>query len=310
MPLNELTCVTGGGNTGVGECPLDIKNMVGAILAPSNLVIAAADTASASVFLTKLLALATEALPANRIFPIHGFEQITDNSEDITIQTLGYGGKSVTREGDYDWMFQFIKGGFCLLKSLRKFNKANKGVFFYDANGVVYGVKSGTDLKPIPLVFFHASPPKVNDGTNTSIYGARFVFKPTYLADNIGFVEMSLADILTVEGLQDVALSAGTRATNVLKATAKTGCGGVNMYDEYSTELAVVGAWVAKNPAGAVLTITSVAVDANISGWTITLDASDPDYSVGVDVTLSLADPVTLAGLGVTGFESNSIVIP
>lgn len=307
--LNTLSCVTGGaGNTGVGSCYLDPKNIVGAILLPKGTSFAAADTVDAPTLLAALQALSIAALPANRAYPIADFQQITDNSEDVTIQTLGYGGKAVTREGDTDWSFQFIKGGLCLNKALRKFNGQTPDVMFYDAAGVLYGYKVGTAFRGIPLSLMYTAPLKINDGTNTSIYLVRFVFKPTYLNDSPGFVEGGDTQWGDVVGLQDVAVTA-TKVTAVITAKGKVGCAATDLYDLYATELAVVAAHIVKNAAtGNLITVASVAVDANAKAWTVTLDTADPDYTASATgVTYQLANPTVLAGLNVDGLESNVV---
>lgn len=313
MSLNKLLCaLPGSGNTGTGRCVLDPKFIVGAILLPPGTLIAASDTATPTAFYTKLVALAIAALPINRAYPIGDFEQITDNSEEVTIASLGYGGKYPVREGDTDWSFQFIKGALCLNKNLRKFNGQQPDVLFIDANGIVYGWKSGTNLRGVPMKFIYTAPFKINDGTNNTIYLVRFCFLPKYLNDMVGFVQPDANnDFSTVAGIDDVALSA-TRAAAVLTVTAAVGCASTDMYDLFPSALAVVGAWVARNAAtGALITISSVAANASAKGWTVTLDDSDPDYTTGA-VTISMADPAALKVLNVVGYESNviSVVIP
>jgi hypothetical protein len=306
--LNNISCTTEGGNTGYGSCFLNPKNIVGGFIVPKDFELATADLATSAATIAKLEA-GTLLAAASRVYPLPRFENLTDNTEEATLQTLGYGGLHKTREGRYNWTYQFVDGGLCLSNALRKFNGKKVYVIFFDADGLVVGQKVGTSIKGIPMTLFDAKPFKLNDGSNVAAYNVQFIFEALYINENIGFSAAEVADLVDIQGLQNIVLTAGTRSTNVLKATAKYGCDGEDVYDLYSTELAVVTAWVAKTPAGVVLDITSVAVDANISGWTITLDAADPDYTVGVDVSLSLGTPAVLDGLGVSGFESNTIVI-
>lgn len=307
--LNELQCSISGGNTGYGDCFLDIKALAGAIMVPSNRLYTPTETASAASFIAALSADAASDDISLRARPLGRVFNFTDGSEDVTIQTGSLGDKVITREGDYDWTYQFIDGGFCLLKALRQFNGQRRSFIFYDVNGVLYGTKVGANMKGIPALYY-SSPFKIADGTNGTIYNSRFIFKPYYLNDNIGFVQANLVDIETIQGLQDVAIQLVSRATNVIKVKLKTGCGSQDLYSLYSAELAAPANWVAKTTGGAVLDITSVAIDTNVLGWTITLDATDTDYAVGVDVNLSLAATSVLALAGVVGFESNTLLIP
>jgi hypothetical protein len=303
--INKISCVTVGANVGFGDCVFNPLNIVGAFLVPKDFKITPANALALQTFLI------TEAAnpDANaRIFPIHGFEQVTSNSESKTIQTLGYGGKAVAREGDYDWMFQFLNGGLCLLKSLRAFNGVGKSVLFYDAAGVLFGWKVGDDLLGVPLVFFWADPWTPNDGSNATIYTCQFVFKPRYINEQIGFLQADFP-METVEGLQTVALKelVGS-ARPVLKVGASVGCSGESLFDTYSAEIANVLAWDAKI-GGSDIAITSVAVDTNLGGWTVTIDVADPDYVAGSPLVLKLAAVDVLAGLGVSGYESTRLTI-
>lgn len=306
MPeLNKKVCVVGGTNTGFGDCVLSFGTIVGAFLVPKDLELTPSDLADLEA---KLKDLAMDADPKQRIYPIHYFEGITDNTEDKTIETLGYGGKYPVREGYYDWMFRFLQGGICLLKSLQQFNGTGKYALFYDANGVLFGQKSGDNLKGVPLSYFWADKWRPSDGSAAPNYSVQFVFRPEFINQYLGFVEADFP-LVEVEGLQNVVLAEGAgSARPVLKITAKAGCDGTNLYDTYSAELAAVGAWKA-TINGNDIDITSVVVDANISGWTVTVDNADPDYVAGEPMIISLADPVALDGLGVTGFESKTLTI-
>lgn len=304
--LNRKICVEGGGgNTGFGDCVLSFTNVVGAFLVPSGKRFTPADLAD---FQATLQASARAANPRDRIYPIHNLDVPSDNTEDLTIQTTPYGSKYPVREGDYDWTFQFFQGGFCLLKALRSHNGTGKSALFYDANGVIFGQKIGDELAGIPLVFFWANPWRISDGSNASVYAVRFVFKPRYINDDIGFVDGGFNPAV-IEGLQDVALREGAgSARPALKVTATTGCGGDNMYDFYPEELAAVSAWVA-TINGLEVVITSVAEDAALKGWTITLDTEDENYSASDPIVITMADPADLEQLGVTGFESKKLTI-
>lgn len=301
--LNNKNCAAGGGNTGYGDCFIDLKNIVGGFLVPSDREYDATETESAATLLAAIQADILAAA-ADRVYPLAQFEALTDNTEDPTIQTLGYGGLAVTREGLYNLTFQFIQGGLCLSKSLRKFNSSNKSVLLFDAAGVLVGWKSGTVLKGIPLDMFYQRPFRLNDGTNVTNYSTQLVFKPQYLNDLIGFVEMSIGDLSALRGLQDIVLYETTGSNlPVLKIKAKTGCAGTDLYDLFSTELASSSLWTAQNEDGETIAITSVVVDAGLKAWTVTVDGTDPNYPVSGPVIISLAAPTVLAAAGIEGYE-------
>ena len=313
MALNTLTCTNDGANTGFGDCFVDIKGLVKAFIAPLSTSYGVNETATSSQFLISLNRDILEA-KSKRIYPIGGFVNITENSSEPTAETFGLtGGLRIVREGKTDLTFQFVDGGLCLSKSLRKFNGKKYGIFFADSgpNGIskVLGTKSGNNLKPIPLEMIYTPPFKFDIGTAGSVYSVRMVFDPMYLNDAPGWVEMPIVDVLGLNGLQDVVLTKQTATLPAVKVTAKVGCAQVDLYDLYATELAVVGAWYAYNKStGNRITISSVAVDTNIKGWTLTLDSADPDYSIS-NIAVNLESPTALNLLGVKGFEGIAIEI-
>lgn len=309
--LNAFNCIPMGGNTAVSNCAIDIKSIRGAILLPAGTQFASGSLTSEAVFLAALTT-ATYAAKTARTFPLHYFEEIKDDSEAMKYDTLGYGNEAPVREGFNKWMFQFIKGGFCLLKQLRKFNNQNVDVLFVDEDGLLFGIKVGTALQGIPTSYVY-SDFKVNDGNKVSQYNIKFTFRRNFI-DTIGFMQLNPGDFETIVGLSDIVLgSGGARVTNVSLVTGAYSCGGLSLDSVYTTQLAKAGAWVITDSVtGLVVAATSVAYTAGINGWTITLNASDPNYNSGNPVNISLATPAALFALSpsVTGIESNVFTTP
>ncbi len=307
--LNTRVCAVAGGNTGYGDCFLTLQNIILNFLVPGNFELTAAQMASTATALAALQAAAVNDNPALRIYPLPEVVGITDNTEDVVLQTFGYGAPAPVRDGRGNIQFQYIKGGNCVNNQLRKFNNLNYKWIFVDAAGILVGTKVGTSLKGIPLDYFYASPFKINDGSNVTAFMYRTVFNPTYINEGLGFIPMNLADLQAIAGFQNAVVTLGAaRATNVIKVKVLTGCAGTDLYDTYSAELANAARW-AVTEGGNAITITSVAVDANIKGWTITLDAADPDYTVGGPFSVNLAAPSVLAAAGVPGFEGLALVV-
>lgn len=303
------------GNTGFGACVVDI-GYIGAILfAPDNYKIPTTSVAGA---ITAIQADILNDNPALRLYPVSGLVQPTANDEAATIQTFNDGSKALVKEGFYDWTFQFVKGAFCLSFRLRMANGLNRSFFLIDKNGRIYGTNTGdgmvTAIKP---ALAWTNPFKLNDGTKVTEYSTFINFDPTYLNDYPAFIDFKnnggFAFLSSLIGLQDVTLAKISRAVAVLKVSAFTACGTVNLYTLYGATLASAGLWKAyADNAGApgnALTITSVATDANVQGYTVTIDTSDPDYTAGAPIWVSLAGPTELAVAVSAGYESNVVSI-
>lgn len=306
-------CTITGGNTGVGQCFNDFKFVKGIIFVPAGKNYS---TTSIQAFKTAIEADILADQASARAYPLQNIHTPTDNSEAPVEQTFPDGSKAIVRNGNYDWSFQWTIGGLCLSIAMQKANGKNRAFFLITDDGKLWGSQgSATDtIKGIVPNLAYTPPFVLNTGAAVTVYATRVVFTPDQLNKYAYFLDFGndggLPYLTGLSGLQDVNITQGAaRSGGVLKVKAITSCGTVDMYDVYSTQLAAVGAWVAINKAtGNNITITSVAADANIKGWTVTLDTSDPDYvATAGGVLVGLQGPTELAALLVVGYESNKL---
>ena len=304
-------------NTGKLKGAYDPKNIIGAIFTPKGYILTA----------TQLLTLATvlqagvmNAVKALRLYPIYGFTALQDGSEDITVQTMGYGQKYPVREGYIDWKFELVDGFLSLHSVLRAFNGSDYDFFFIDANNRIIGT-AGVDTTGAPCFkaipsdngFFYAHPFKINDGSKISSYIEQFVFAPKYINDfdKIQVVEAGVDMPTNVQGLADVLLtSPGANVTsgsyNVQAATRT----GISMGAAYATPLQLATSWIATNTAtGLPIAITTVTYNAATDVFTFVLLKTDANYPTTGTVSISLIAPTALATAGVVNYESNVVSI-
>jgi hypothetical protein len=301
--LNTAICTTGGGNTGIPDCAFDPQNLKGGFLVPNSFVLTEEQLASAATVLAALQLAVNNDNPSLRIYPLPETVGFTDNSEDAVSQTLGYGSAVIVRDGKYNLTQQYTKGGLCISKTLQRFNGGNMRWLGIDAAGVLIGTKVGNTLKGVPLDQFYAPPFKWNDGANITAYTYRLAFDPIHVNQNIAFVPMNYADLVNINGIQNIVISsAAARVAAVMKVRLTSGCAGIDMYDTYSAELADADLFLVTQ-AGKSITVTSVAVDANLKAFTITVDAADPDYNAAGPFVVNLAPISVLTAAGVVGFE-------
>lgn len=307
--LNQAFCATSGGNTGIDDCSLTLKNIVRGFLVPKSFELTEAQLADSATALAALIAATRSDSPLTRVYPLPEVVGITDSSEDVVLQTLGYGTPVPVRQGNYNLTFAYLAGGNCVNNALQKFNQGSYRFMGVDAGGILFGVKVGTSLKGIPLDYFNADKFKFADGTNVTGFAYRISMKSEYLNANLGFIQMDLLSLMDIDGLHNVVLSqSGVRALGVFKVVATTGCSGTNMYDLYDTELASASLWKVTE-AGKDITITSVVADPNIKGFTITMSTSDPDYVAGGPFFVTLQPVSVLDAAGVDGYEGLTLKI-
>lgn len=289
-------------NTGTPGCAFFPDKIVGAILIPETLELTNAQLDTfVSTMNTKALGPA-----ASRVYPIFRFDAITDNSEEPTIRTLGYGGKQVTKDGKYDWTFEMLQGGHCHNTNLRKFN-SNKSlkVLFVDEKNVVYGVKAGDMLdgmKGFTLDFVYAMPFKISSGEEASKFMIRFALaKPAEWNEDLAYFSPGVDVEDGIKGNIDVELvdlGAGS-ATKKHIVGIRTACDKVSLYDAYGTAIAAAYDDVFfATKAGVTANPTGCAAAAGVNGFELTFT------NTGEHV-ITLASPAALAAENIGGTPDN-----
>jgi hypothetical protein len=308
--LNRIFCGTDAKNTGICDCFFDPKLMIGAILVPKNKVFTEAELLDDVIQDTlETLVMTTKK---NRIYVIQGFVAITDSSEEPTNETFGYGTIEPVKEGHYNWIFNYRKGGVNLSNALRTFNglTGKYSVIFIENQNHLLGTSkkdvNGNDgLAGIPLEVLYTFPWKANSGTNLAAYRTQFNFLPNYINEGIAFKKVSQTKYILQElvGLEDIKLTdaGGVGASQTI--TAVTDCGSTDLYDLFADEFANEEAWVGYDSAGALVATNTVVKNATKKGWDITF--------AGVVASVTMAAPSILAAapVNVSGYESDEITI-
>jgi hypothetical protein len=300
--LNKPLCATNYGNTGVGECFIDLDKLIGAIQVPPSFQIAQSDVAGLLAFFeTKI-----HAAIGTRVFPYPKLTNITDNTEDITINTTDYGDKIYVKDGFYDWTFRYLNGGVQLHQELAKNGGANKHFLFFDKNSVLVGYKSGAYLKGIPVDQFRVLPWRPNTGAESALFNMRFIIDPIYLNNgNLGFLKVDF-NLLDLVGLQDVELTILDQAANVATVQVRSKISDVNLYETYKTNLLETTAWRAFKSDLSASSVTNVADNAADEAFDVTVNPAD--YAAefdGAEMLIKLAIPSVLkaAPISMEGFE-------
>lgn len=308
--LNSIQCGDSAKNTGICDCFLDPKLIVGAILIPKSRVLTQAEIND----IQATLEAGTLAAKVNRFFPVQNFVAVTDSTEDPTNQTFGYGSIEPVREGNYNLTFQFRQGGVQLSNNLRSFNglTAKYAVLFIESSNILIGTSkkdaNGDDgLAGIPMEVIYTFPWKVNDGTNLSQYRIQFVFKPSYVNENISFAKIDTSEYLLTElaGLETIKLTVVEVDDDTATVTGKTDCG-ADAYELFSEELEEETAWVLKDADGELMTVLTASKNDAAGGWDITASATIPDGA-----TIELAAPSVLAEapINIVGYDSEAAEI-
>ena len=303
--LNKPLCATNYGNTGVGTCFLEPDKFIGAIQVTGDFKISQSDVADLLAFLNTKI----HAAIGTRIFPGPKLINLTDNTEDSTINTTDYGVKIFVKDGFYDWTFRYLKGGVQLHQELAKNAGANKYFLFFDKNNVLYGYSSGGYLKGIPVEQYLLPPWRLNSGSEAALYNQRFIIDPIYLNQgNLGFLQVDF-NLIDVVGLQDIELRIIDQAANVATVQVRSKISDVNLYETFKTSLLQTAAWRAFKSSGVLSSVTTVADNAADEAFDVTVNALAYQQEFdGASMNIQLAIPSVLKASPIlmSGFEDKT----
>lgn len=247
----------------------------------------------------------------DKLFVIPEAQEIADSSEANTEASLGLGFKAVLREGRPAYTVKIFAGA-DLLKRLRRFNNQTVRVLELDANGTLWGVKSGTDFKGFQAKLFFTGN-KLADGQNLTEGVVTFtmsILSTSEYFDNPVWASLSDYNVEDIVPLIDVRMAYLSNSTNVHKITMKIADS--NLVDDYNigpdfgTAIATLDAnFSALSGAGTPstsLAITSVAYDSALQALTVTYDNTAYGTATG-NIKLIPPTPAQLDGAGATGIE-------
>ena len=300
-------CSTSVDNT--GELACDKSRGVLKKIFICNGAIAEADYTDEAELFAKLVANSKlSKSDSNKLFVINEAQEIADASESNVEGTLGLGFKTTIREGKPAYTVKLFAGA-DLLKRLRTFNNQTVRIFEWDANGTIWGTKSGTDFKGFQAKLYFsgnklATGQNVDEGVVTmtiSILSTSEYFDNPYWAALDGNIE----DIVP---LIDVPMAFVSNASNVHEISMKIAdsnlIGDFNIYDDFMDAIDTL-TFTAKSGAGdptTALAITSVAKNATLKTLTVTYDNTAYSSATG-NIKLIPPTPATLDAADVTGIE-------
>jgi hypothetical protein len=301
--MNQPVCATSYGNTGFGDCYFEPDKIAGAIQVPADFEIAESDLADLRGFLEDK----TGAPIGTRIFPYGNFISNTDNTEDATINTTDYGNKVKIKDGFYDWLFRYQKGGVMYHNQVQRNGGTGKYFIYYDSKNAILGYRSEGKLKGVPAELFDAVPWKLANGSDTSVYAMHIITNPFYLNNgNLGYIQPDF-NVADIHGLQELLIKFVSLAGSAAKVKITSLISGIDMYSAYSTALAQTGAWKAVDQAGNSITISNVTLDSVNHAWNVFMTTG---FAAADKVYLSTQDADVLAGLSIpiVGFEGHDPV--
>lgn len=308
--INKALCAQDYGNSGFGDCYLDLDEIIGGMQVTRDFRVTEAQVADFMEYLKTLV----HAPIGSRIFPYQNFINLTDNTEDETIASTDYGAKYVTTEGDYDLSFRYLIGGIQVHNEIQKNAGENKYFILFAKNGAVLFYRSGKDLVGIPTSQFIVPKWRFPTGAEKIIMNLRLIFKPIYLnKGNLGFLKPDF-NMFDIKGLEDIELEVVSQVANQVTVRAVTKIADQNLFATYGVKLASVAAWRSYDESdSSAISIVSVTANADAGpvdskgGWDIVLNPTTIlAMNPGDKFSISLAPASVLFAnpFNIEGFEN------
>jgi len=307
-------CTTSVANTGEISCDKS-RGVLKKILIFNGSVAAADYTDEEELFDTLVEYSKLSKSEGNKIFPINEAQDIQDSSEANTEGTLGLGFKATLREGRPAYTVKMFAGA-DLLKRLRTWNNKTVRILEWDANGVLWGTKSGTTFKGFQAKLFFtgnklATGQNVEEGIVTftiSILSTSEYFDNPYWA---GLGEFNIEDIAP---LVDVNLAYVSAASNVHQISMKVPSSNLiqdyDIFDESGTAIAAL-TFTAKSGTGSnpttALAVSSVAANSTLDTLAVTYESVAYTAAVG-NIRLIPPTPAVLDAADVTNVELIEVI--
>ena len=313
MTPNIIKCGgSGSSNTGVFSCEFNPSYFGGAILVPASTEWTYTEL---QAFDATLKAMAKADNPQLRAYPIKTFEGLNDNTTEDTTSETSFGTTFKTRDGKTILQYQLNNGlsSWANAESFDNQHKAWKVIYMEPtANGIMATKKSNGMYSGFSLDQLSVKLPTWNNGSDPFNYMITFGHSSKAELKNFTFVQFDEDnDVMDISGLLDINLNLVGAISGAGVATVQAISGGTDLYDVYSTNLAQVTAWVAKDKTtGTLLTVTPVAVTGGTAKtWDVTIDISG--LTSGSYITLEPASPSVLEASPITmpGFAGGSITI-
>ena len=313
MEINKAKSTVLASNTGRRFTEsLKINRITGIILARRGFEVPDASLTSFTSFIT-YLQTASLAEGRGRIYPLLGLFGATDETAEATELTSGYGMMYGRVDSPSKFKLEYDNFGFQYFKELMGFNTSKDlSVFIVDTNFIA-GQKTSTGFAGFDCSYFQDKG-KYGDMSNAAKNIGTLSLANDYalgsLIDGMQFPNINYDITKELAGVTELALTAVPTALNI-NVKVEYVIGKTNVYDEFSGDLDVAGAWVVTDSAtGEVETVSAVAVDAVNKTFDLTVTAGT------YDVKLANAAALEVLGVGTKtqgGFESDtvlSVVVP
>lgn len=288
---------TGHGNTGIAPQQIDFKRIKGFFIMPEDAYLTAAEILALEATLQSKTILDSRTA---RYYPVYGVTDFASADTAPQEWTSGYAEKEMTGDGTYNFTVTFRRGGVMRHANLRQFNDETVKVALLDDAGTLWGTKDGNG-------YF--------SGFTTKMYTPKFTLAgnsdPSLYLTNISLLEPGelndidkLAYIVTdktinfektVPGVVNIYLKTVSVANDEWIFQVFTQDGNVNMYDDYSTELADPDNFTLTDNTGAAVTITGITTVSATKSFDL-----NPATAAGI-FTLAMVGPASLAANSIGG---------
>lgn len=313
-------CGSNVANTGEQECDKAKGILNGGRIAIDMGTVEAADYATTSLFFNRLVAKSKlSKLDSQKLFVLPEIQDHVNAKEANKEGSLNGGFKITLQEGKPGYKIKFF-GGQDLLKRLKTYDNQTVRIREFDANGVAWGTKKGTDSVGYraKLFFTGGDAPtgqNVEEGVIECYVSILSAYE--YYKNSTWVVIPADVNLTDMTALLDVQLYPISHVTNVwqigMRINGSNLEGPYNIYDVAGAAIAAMDSDFSAGSGagyGTDLPITSVAVNAGLKCLTVTFDSTAyTAVTAATNFILNPPTPTELDAADVTETELLSVVL-
>ena len=189
VKINQKDCLVSRKNLGLPDCIIKEGRLTGKILTPKGWSIDLETDVLDKAYID-------EQVQLGNFIPILGAVEVTNNTPEATTEEYQGGVKAVVRNGQPEFTFKYLRGGWKFANALSTYNSFQAyDVLFVFSSGAIAGATNGTTFTGFDLGMLNAGTYMFTDGaTSSSVTTVIQIVNESQFTQNVALLDSSVLD--------------------------------------------------------------------------------------------------------------------
>lgn len=189
VKINQKDCLVSRKNLGLPDCIIKEGSLTGKILVPKGWSIDLETDVLDKAYIDVQVQL-------GNFIPVLGAVEVTNNTPEATTEEYQGGVKAVVRNGQPEFTFKYLRGGWKFANALSTYNSFRAyDVLFVFSSGAIAGATNGTTFTGFDLGMLNAGTYMFTDGaTSSSVTTVIQIVNESQFTQNVALLDSSVLD--------------------------------------------------------------------------------------------------------------------